>query len=179
MRSPTRRVNRTGIVLRWKSAFSLLPNERRRDDKHTLVRSAFGSHQNGRIALTKRRSARSRGGRKAPRSQRDLDRRDRSPVPDRSSPARRSAVRRDDARACGLAPCRLKFLTTLTLNPSSASGGDANIDSKSRSSASLIRSAMLMIFDVKTIPDLLFTTKYHGFHCANRHICCVTNLTMG
>ncbi len=60
MRSPTRRVNRTGIVLRWKSAFSLLPNERRRDDKHTLVRSAFGSHQNGRIALTKRRSARSR-----------------------------------------------------------------------------------------------------------------------
>ena len=66
-------------------------------------------------------------------------------------------------------PEALTLPTTLALKPSSAIASFANIDSSKRSCSSLIRSAMLMIFDVKTCPDLFFTTKYHRFHRSDRH----------
>jgi len=58
--------------------------------------------------------------------------------------------------------------TTRLLKPSSAIGADSKMESSQRSSASLILSTMLIIFDVKSGPDLFFAPMNNRLDRADR-----------
>ena len=63
---------------------------------------------------------------------------------------------------------RLILVITRTENPASGTESERNNASKVRSSLPLIRSAILMIFDVKAFPDLFLAAEDDGFHRAYR-----------
>ncbi len=72
---------------------------------------------------------------------------------------------------------RTRFRTCAE-KPSSGRGSDLNIASSCRSSLSFIRSAILMIFDVKAFPDLFLAAEYDGFHRTDRQFCGVADLAV-